>query len=63
MSRREIRAEITIHRDGSIGMSVMADWVVVEDLKTGLSWSEQIRLRHTLGLYRDRMDKIINESK
>lgn len=63
MSRREIRAEMTIYRDGSIGMSVMADWVVVEDLKEELSRSEQIRLRHTLGLYRDRMDKIINESK
>ena len=61
MSKRTIRAEITLYEDGSIGMSVLADWEEVEDLKTGLSRSEKIRLRHTLGLYRDRMNKLLEE--
>ena len=61
MSRRTIRAEITLYEDGSIGMFVTADWEEVEDLKTGLSRSEKIRLRHTLGLYRDRMNKLLEE--
>lgn len=63
MSKRTIRAEITLYEDGSIGMSVTADWEEVEDLKEELSRSEQIRLRHTLGLYRDKIDRMIKEEK
>lgn len=63
MHQRDIRAEVTVYADDSISMFILADGVEVDDLKGGLSRSEQIRLRHTLGLYRDRMDKIINDSK
>lgn len=61
MSRRTVRAGITCYNDGGINLDVFVGDKEVDDIKKELTRAEKIRLRHTLGLYRDKIDRIIKE--
>lgn len=61
MSQRTIRAKITCYKDGGINLDVFVGEKEVDDIKKELTRAEKIRLRHTLGLYRDKIDRFIKE--